>query len=133
MLLRMIRVLLVLRRMLSSILGNHLQKERQLHLHESDLLQIEGLSHPGVHPIHLLDVVLIRHLCVVDQMLPPCGVVTHLLAGDQDLQLEDVLLLHRLEGIGHRCARHLGGVVAAHHHAGAPLGLLDGGHHPQGG
>lgn len=110
----MIKVLLVLKRMLSSVLGNHLHEESHLHLPESGLLQI---------------VVLILRF-VVDQTHPLSGVATE----DQDLQLEGVLL-HRLEGIGHQC----GGVVAALHRAdallgllGAHLGLLEGGHHPQG-
>lgn len=108
----MIKVLLVLKRMLSSGLGNHLHEESHLHLRGSGLLQFV--------------VVILRF--VVDQTHPLLGVA------DQDLQLEDVLL-HHLEGIGHRC----GGVVAAHHHADAPLGLLgahlgllEDGHHPQG-
>lgn len=116
MLLRMIKVLLVLKRMLSSGLGNHLHEESHLHPRERGLLQIEGL---------------ILQFVVV-QTNPLLGVVTE----DQDLPLEDVLL-HHLEGIGHQCG---GVVVAAHHHADAPLGLLDahlglleGGHHPQGG
>lgn len=125
----MIKLLLVLKRMLSSGLGDHLHERSQLLLRERGLLQIEGLSHPGVHPIHLQGVVLIL-LFVVDQIFPLLGVVTE----DQDLQLEDVLL--HLEGIGHQC----GGVVAACHRADAPQGLLgahlglpDGGHHHQGG
>jgi len=111
----MIKVLLVLKRMLSSGLGNHLHEESHLHLRESGLLQF---------------VVVILQF-VVDQTHPLLGVATE----DQDLlQLEDVLLHHQ-EGIGHQC----GGVVAAHHRADAPLGflgahlvLLEDGHHPQG-
>lgn len=94
----MIKVLLVLKRMFRSGLGNHLHEESHLHLHESGLLQFVEL--------------ILRF--VVDQTHPLVGVVTE----DQDLQLEDVLL-HHLEGIGHQC----GGVVAAHHRADAPLGL----------
>lgn len=121
----MIKMLLVLKRMLSSGLGDHLHERSHLLLRESGLHQIEGLSHPGVHPIHLQGVVLIL-LFVVDLIFPLLGVATE----DQDLQLEDVLL--HLEGIGHQC----GGVVAAYHRADALLGLLgahlvllDGGHH----
>ena len=78
------------------ICQQHLHERSHLLLHERGLLQIEGLSHPGVHPIHLQGVVLIL-LFVVDQIFPLLGVVTE----DQDLQLEDVLL--HLEGIGHQC------------------------------
>lgn len=132
MLLRLTRVLAVLKRMLSSVLGNHLHGRSLLHLHGSDLPQIEGLSHPGAHLTHLLGVVLILHLSIADQILLLSGVVTHLLAGDHCLPLGGVLPLHP-EGIGHRCVLHLGGVVAAHRHAGAPLDLLGGAHHHQGG
>lgn len=126
----MIKLLLVLKRMLSSGLGDqHLHERSHLLLRERGLLQTEGLSHPGVHPIHLQGVVL-SLLFVVDQIFPLLGVVTE----DQDLQLEDVLL--HLEGIGHQC----GGVVAAYHRVDAPRGLLgahlglpDGDHHQQGG
>jgi hypothetical protein len=79
MLVRMIKVLLVLKRMLSSGLGNHLHEESHLHLRVSGLPQFV--------------VVILRF--VVDQTHPLLGVA------DQDLQLEDVLL-HHLEGIGHR-------------------------------
>uniref|UniRef100_A0A0E0JTV9 RRM domain-containing protein n=1 Tax=Oryza punctata TaxID=4537 RepID=A0A0E0JTV9_ORYPU len=109
------------------------RRERsQLHLHAKEL-QTEGLNLPGDNLIHLLDVVLILHLFVVEQILRLSGVGTHLV-GDQDLPLEGVLPLHHLEGIDHQCVLHLGGFVEAHHHADAPLGPLDGGHHhPQGG
>lgn len=92
----MIKVLLVLKRMLSRDLGNHLHEGSHLHLLENGLLQIEGLNHPGVHQIHLQGVVLILQF-VADQILPLLGVVIE----GRDLQLEDVLL-HHLEGIGHQ-------------------------------
>lgn len=133
MLLQMTKVLAVLKRMPSSVLGNHLHERSLPHLHGSDLLRIEGSSHPGVHLApHHLGVVLILHQFVADQILLLSGVVTHLLAGDHYLHLGGVLLLHH-EGIGHQCVLHLGGVVVAHHHADAPLGLLGGDHHLQGG
>lgn len=129
---RLKKVLAVLKRMPSSVLGNHLHEGSQLHLHGNDL-RIEGLNHPGVHLTHHLGGVLILRLFVADQILLLSGVVTHLHAGDHYLQLEGVLLLHHLGGIGHRCVLHLGGDVAAHHHAGAPLGLLGDARHLQGG
>jgi hypothetical protein len=132
MLLQMTKVLVVLKRMPSSVLGNHLHERSLLHLRGSDLLQIEGWSHLGVHLTHHLGVVLILHQFVADLILLLSGVVTHLLAGDHYLHLGGGLLLHH-EGIGHRCGLHLGGVVVAHHHADAPLGLLGGDHHLQGG
>jgi len=131
MLFRLKKVLAVLKRMPSSVLRNHLHEGNQLHLYGNDL-QIEGLNHPGVHLTHHLGAVLILHLYVADQILLLSDVVTHL-AGDHHLQFEGVLLLHHLGGIGHRCVFHLGGGVVAHHHAGAPLGLLGGAHHLQGG
>jgi len=130
MLLRLKKVLAVLKRMPSSVLGNHLHEGSQLH-HRGNDLQIEGLNRPGVHLTHHLGVVLILRLFVADQILLLSGVVAHLLAGDHCLQLEGVLL-HHLGGIGHRCVLHLGGDVAVLHHAGAPLGLLGGARHLQG-
>lgn len=116
----------------SSVLGNHLHEGSQLRLHGNDL-QIEGLHHPGVHLTHHPGAVLTLRLFVADQTLLLSGVGTHLLAGDHYLQLEGVLLLHHLGGIGHRCVLHLEGDVAAHHHAGAPQGLLGGARPLQGG
>lgn len=130
MLLRMTKVLALLKR--SSIRGNHLHEESLHHLHGSGH-QIEDSNHPGIQLTLHLGVALILHLFVVEQVLPLSGVVTHLLAGGCYLQLEDVLLLHHLEGTGHLCAHHLGEVVAALHRADVPLGLLDGAHHLQDG
>lgn len=72
----------------------HLLRESHFHLQEGDLLQVEALIHLGGGLIHLQ--------FVVDQIPLQLGVVKRLLAGDQDLQLEDILPLHCLEGLDHQ-------------------------------
>jgi hypothetical protein len=132
MFLRMKKVLALLKRMPSNVLRNPLHEESLLHLHGRGL-QIKESSHPGVHLTLHLGASLILHLFVAEQILLLSGMVTHLLAGGRHLQLEGTLLLHHLESTGHLCVRHLGEVVAVHYHADAPLDLLDGAHHLQGG
>lgn len=94
----MIELARVLERPLNSGLGNHLLKENYLPLHEGGLLQVEELIH--------LAGVLIRQQFVVGQTPLQSGVVKHLLAADQDIQLEDDLPLHRLKGLHHQGAFH---------------------------
>ncbi|PNT60883.1 hypothetical protein BRADI_5g07505v3 [Brachypodium distachyon] len=64
---------LLLKRMLSNILGNHLRQEKNLLLCESGLLHIKGLRHPTVN---LRGVVLILLLFVITQTRTLSGLVT---------------------------------------------------------